>query len=303
MLDAKTDHPDDGNRQVDQPNANRGCTLASFRIENYRVLRDLSVGNLGRINLFGGPNNSGKTSLLEALFLLSGGDPTTQLFSSLDTATTTKITGVHRSLGDLILRVDRKQGIQFEQTNARPHFIAISLAPQFANARDDADRLSRLRERKQGELVAEALQIVDPRLRHIEVRSASGVPLIWGDIGLPEFVPLALMGEGMNRVARIMLAICDAPGGIVLVDEIETGLHHSVLPGVWRAVDEAARRCDTQIAATTHSYECVQSAVEVLGSRSGFFFHRLEANNSRNRCVTYQPETLDGAIRRGFEIR
>ena len=84
--------------------------------------------------------------------------------------------------------------------------------------------------------------------------------MIWGDIGLRELVPLAVMGDGMSRLARLVLAIADAPGGLVLVDEIETGLHHTVLSDVWRVVDEAARQFETQVVATTHSYECIRAA-------------------------------------------
>jgi hypothetical protein len=40
-----------------------------IRIKNFRGLRDLIVDDLGRLNLFVGPNNVGKTSVLEALWL------------------------------------------------------------------------------------------------------------------------------------------------------------------------------------------------------------------------------------------
>ena len=46
--------------------------LDRLRIRNYRMFEDLEIDRLSRINLFTGRNNSGKTSLLEALFLLSG---------------------------------------------------------------------------------------------------------------------------------------------------------------------------------------------------------------------------------------
>ena len=42
----------------------------SIRIQNFRGLKDLTIENLGRVNLLVGANNVGKTSVLEALRLL-----------------------------------------------------------------------------------------------------------------------------------------------------------------------------------------------------------------------------------------
>src|SRR3954453_21182378 len=41
----------------------------SVRIQNFRQFKDLTLDNLAQINLITGANNTGKTSLLEALFL------------------------------------------------------------------------------------------------------------------------------------------------------------------------------------------------------------------------------------------
>jgi predicted ATPase len=45
--------------------------IESIKIAGYRGLRDLSIDGLGRINLLVGKNNSGKTSVLEALYLMA----------------------------------------------------------------------------------------------------------------------------------------------------------------------------------------------------------------------------------------
>ncbi len=170
------------------------------------------------------------------------------------------------------------------------------------NLKEDAVLLGVLRKRKQGHLLLEALQVIEPRLQSIEDNSSSGTPMIWGDIGLSELVPLPLMGEGMTRVARLVLTITSAPGGVILADEIENGLHHSILPKVWQAVDATAKQFNTQIFATTHSFECVEAAHKALGAE-GFLLHRLEANGTENRCVTYEPEEIDVALRHNLEIR
>ncbi|MCY4068177.1 MAG: AAA family ATPase [Acidimicrobiaceae bacterium] len=50
--------------------------LESISIKNYRGFKDCLIGDFGRINIFAGMNNSGKTTLLEALFLWSAaGNP------------------------------------------------------------------------------------------------------------------------------------------------------------------------------------------------------------------------------------
>jgi AAA15 family ATPase/GTPase len=58
---------------------NNPCTaeesmLRDLKIQNYRTFNDFHVDNLARVNLIVGTNNSGKTSLLEAVYLLVNQD-------------------------------------------------------------------------------------------------------------------------------------------------------------------------------------------------------------------------------------
>ena len=368
---------DDGDGQEGSHRTVQDGMLKSVKVSNFRVFDELSIDQLSRVNLIAGPNNSGKTSLLEALFLLAGGGnphlalnanvtrgselsgagPTNSLqetywkpmFSALDTDKIIEIGGEHAERGALTLHISLErlnvvevplsgtedisgkspqgnralllafsditehgvesrvrfagQNIEFRQSTAPVPLGAIFLSTRISNEQDDASRLGRLRKQKRSAHVLNALRIIEPKLQSIEDNSAGGFPMIWGDIGLPELVPLAMMGEGMTRLARLVLAIASAPGGLVLVDEIETGLHHTVLPDVWRAVDEAAKQFDTQIVATTHSYECIRAAHEALGSGDGFLLHRLEVSDKGNRCVTYSPESIDAAMRHDLEVR
>ena len=181
-------------------------------------------------------------------------------------------------------------------------FRATSLHSSNVSSRDDAIRLATLRKQKSDHLLLEALQVVEPKLKSIEDNSASGTPMIWGDVGLSELIPLAVMGEAMNRIARIVLAITGAPGGVVLVDEVENGIHHSVLPEVWRVISRVSEQLNCQVIATTHSLECVRAAHDALREED-FRLHRLEANDDRNRCVTYDSESIGAALDFNLEVR
>jgi len=66
-------------------------------------------------------------------------------------------------------------------------------------------------------------------------------------------IPLRSLGEGMNRLFGLVLALVNSKDGILLIDEVESGLHYSVQPDVWRLIFETARRLNVQFFATTHS--------------------------------------------------
>jgi AAA15 family ATPase/GTPase len=49
--------------------------IESLQIKNFRCFKNLSLGNLNRINVIVGRNSSGKTALLEAIFLAAANSP------------------------------------------------------------------------------------------------------------------------------------------------------------------------------------------------------------------------------------
>jgi hypothetical protein len=59
--------------------------LKSFEVEGFRALRHVCLPELGRVNLLVGKNNSGKTSLLEAVRLFTSRSPAAELLEILRT--------------------------------------------------------------------------------------------------------------------------------------------------------------------------------------------------------------------------
>lgn len=149
------------------------------------------------------------------------------------------------------------------------------------------------------------LRAVEPRLRRLSVVVTGSIPMIYGDLGLGRLIPLPVMGEGMARLASIVLAIANTSNGVVLVDEVENGLHHSVLPKVWRLIGEATRTFNAQLFATTHSLECIEAAHRAFrsGGRYDFCLYRLENLGKSNRVITYDQETLEAALETDLEVR
>ena len=151
-----------------------------------------------------------------------------------------------------------------------------------------------------------SLQIIEPKLQRVSLVPFGDGMEIHGDIeGMSRLVPLPLIGEGMRRLLSIVLAIANVPGGIVLVDEIENGLHYSVLSKVWKAVADAARRNDVQVFAATHSWECLRAAHETFSQDDlyDFRYYRLDRKGEEVTCVPYDREMTETSLATGMEVR
>ena len=111
------------------------------------------------------------------------------------------------------------------------------------------------------------------------------------------------------RLLSMVLAIVSAPNGWLLVDEIENGLHYSVLEAVWEAIAVASEKTKTQVFATTHSFECIQAAHRAFKKRSGrkrqydFAYHRLDRKGDQITAHTFDEEMLDAVENSDLEIR
>lgn len=141
----------------------------------------------------------------------------------------------------------------------RPSAIFLS-ARRAGVSNEDVTRYSQLEINGRQDGVLQILQVVEPGLKRLVVVSTGQTPAIYADVGLGQLIPMQLLGDGMSRTLSLALAIASSPGGMALVDEIENGLHYTVMEKVWQAIAAVARSYDVQIFATTHSHHCIQSA-------------------------------------------
>lgn len=159
--------------------------------------------------------------------------------------------------------------------------------------------------RRKTELL-EILREFEPRL--VDLSLVGEPSSIHGDLeDLRKLLPVSAMGEGLQRMTSLMLALNTAENGILLIDEVENGLHYSVQTRVWQAIAEAARARNVQVFATTHSYEMIGAAHEAFQGALAADFHLYRLSRGRDdneiRAVSYDEETFDAAMEAGFEVR
>jgi predicted ATP-dependent endonuclease of OLD family len=129
--------------------------------------------------------------------------------------------------------------------------------------------------------------------------------MLHGDIGLGRKIPLAFMGDGMSRLLSAIIYIATNDGGILLIDEFESGLHYSVVPKVWRAIAAAGRKFNCQIVASTHSYECLTAAQSGLNGdyENDFTFVRLDRHKNKVTAKSLDYALFTAALESNVELR
>lgn len=164
------------------------------------------------------------------------------------------------------------------------------------------------------ELVIEALKIIEPSIERIATsgseRLRSGPETTRGGVlvrckGMEGRIPIGSMGDGIWRMLGIALALVRAGDGILLIDEIDTGLHFSVMADLWRLIYKTALRLNVQVFATTHSRDCYESLAaicrEQVGKGSDITIQRIE--RGKKIAVGYTEQEIIAAADRGMEVR
>jgi len=121
-------------------------------------------------------------------------------------------------------------------------------------------------------------------------------------------LPLRSLGEGMNRLFGVVLALVNARDGMLLIDEIDSGLHYSAQPDLWRLIFQVARRLNVQVFATTHSWDCVQAfqqAAQEDGQGDGLLISLRERKDQKGQgvAVLFDERELGIVTREQIEVR
>ncbi len=360
--------------------------ITELAVENYRGFRNYRLRGLSRVNLLVGKNNSGKTSLLEAVHLLASNNPLEALMEtmvrrseSLPGAEDDRERKFLLDPGFLFHKHDLKLGSKFlvkgdndgtpgefscgicemQEDPQLPYpegrqattQVALKIASPRATrelyvplSRDggvDYDRLARhrpfeLRESSNfitseslraytmsrlwdaialtpaEERILGALRILEPRVERMTFIGYAPSPYFAARAGIvlkltgSDFrFPLGSMGDGMRRILALSLAALQAANSVLIVDEIDTGLHYSVMPDMWKMLLNIAQESSVQVFATTHSQDCVNAlgwvCEQVPDYSCELSLQRVEIGAKQS--VAYSAKELAEAARRHLEVR
>lgn len=352
--------------------------ISSFEIRNYRCFKEVKKTAMKRFTFVVGKSGTGKTALLESLFLTAGGNP--EIYFRLRRwrgfGDSIELSGTRLNyesvFRDLFHKFNQEEGVRIgiedtsqgyrkleisyqgsdtldlplKATSGRsedsftvlpitfkwdtpkkvitskvevgPNGLRMSgsqevlpmtfLSSHTINAKDNATKFSELSKRNSVGPIVDALKGVFHDVKGLSLELVGGEPILHVDIpSLNERLPLVVLSGGMNKYLSIVLAILSSKGGTVIVDEIENGFYYDNLPVILSTIVNLCRITQTQLIASTHSYEMLKALSsimdEYLEKHCELLRLEQESPGEQPTVRTIAGENCKAAIESGFEVR
>jgi hypothetical protein len=163
------------------------------------------------------------------------------------------------------------------------------------------------------ERVHAALRLLEPSIERIAPQAArtpyyagtdrGGFLVKLKDVARP--IPIGSMGDGMWRIMAMAISLAQCKDGFLLIDEIDTGLHYSVMTDMWKLIYGAARELNVQVFASTHSNDCVRSLAEFCFEDSDaakeVTLQRIEQD--KKKSIPYSAKEIEISAAKQIEVR
>ncbi len=134
-------------------------------------------------------------------------------------------------------------------------------------------------------------------------------------------IPLKSMGEGIARIIQIALVLeanntksqylnmqslfsDQEEGGYLFIDELENGIHYSILDELWKFIFEVAEERKLQVFVTTHSWDCIESFQRVARDHpeNGVLINIRDKKNGKYATI-FDENELEFISKNDIEVR
>ncbi len=161
--------------------------------------------------------------------------------------------------------------------------------------------------REQEQEIVDDLKLLEPELDSIYFLTNTGLGnrILMGLHDGGRRLPISTWGDGVQRLLALRLSFVGAASGILLVDEIDTGLHWTAMRDIWQLVIEVARKANAQVFATTHSYDCIRGLGGLLKSQPSLAeeVSIQKIHSSLEQAVCLQGDQIGIAVDHDIEVR
>ena len=179
-------------------------------------------------------------------------------------------------------------------------FLAADLA-----AGNPANDLVELAKRRLKDTATEQLRHFDRRITTLEI--LNNVAYV-GLEGIDQLLAVNMQGDGLRRYLNIVAASANPMNNILLIDEIENGLHYSAYKKLFEAIFSMATTTNKQVFVTTHSKETLSHLNEMLEEHPEYqqemrLYTIARTLQKGHQAYKYTFEGLSGACENDVELR
>lgn len=262
--------------------------LQNINIQNFRCFEDFKAEGFERINLIGGKNNSGKSCLLEGILCLNKGFGLNQI---AEVRYTIPEKLLNSNASNYVVKIEYKNELSkliksesiFEEnnnftyssiklvkdlneSNLQINFINQKKQVPDFNLLSDFDKFDE--ELLKGRLI-DILKILDNRIE--DIRTFKSKDGLWIKLKDSKYETIENFGDATNNIIRyftpifkkLLLSKSKKELTILLIDEIENGIHYAAHKEFWKILFELCKSENVQVFATTHSLEMITAFNEV----------------------------------------
>lgn len=177
--------------------------------------------------------------------------------------------------------------------------------PSDRNDNNMIQNFSTLVKRNQKQAVVDAMRVFDSSIESIEALPDG---LYLKISGVEELLPVAMAGDGVRRAINVISTIANEDYDVVMIDELDNGLHYSAQKLVWKTILAFIKQQDKQLFVTTHNMDCLlglQNALENDESLRGLanIYNVAKTKNAGFQSFRYTYNEFKAAIDSEIEIR
>ena len=336
-----------------------GGRFSEILVQKYKLLRDVKIKNLNRINLFAGENNAGKSTLLEAIYVLTTQNDV-EMFADMQrrrgkfanempalwlnqqVEKEVIVSGVFfgRKANVRIFKEEEEEDFNKasylttlfieadydrEDTKSHLRLFTNQVSQSFGASPTNLCRISysspfsihnsddlfsaherTVKEKAMSEIIGFINQQVDGGVEKIEIvveNELARFRVTHRDLG--EAVDLTQFGDGIQRIFNIALQFAACKNGILLIDEIENAIHHSLFIEFVNLIFLLSEQFNVQVFITSHSKECIDAFFEDEQHGEHLSAYRLvRGENGQIQCLYEEGERYSRLIQNfGADLR